>query len=256
MFPAAPGRAHEFWIAPLSYQVPSGEAIVADLRVGEFFRGPAYSYFPPNFTRFEVAMGDMTYPVAGRMGDRPALTMAVPGDGLAILVHETTDRTLTWDAWNKFESFVRHKGFSGVLEKHKARGLPNTGFTESYRRYAKALVVVGDGGGSDRRMGLETEIVAGANPYRDDLSDGFPVQVFYQGVPRAGALLTIFEKSPDGAVETRTMQLDAKGRARVAVRSGSSYLLDAVVLQSTGNDDATAGPVWHSLWAALTFAVP
>ena len=46
---------------------------------------------------------------------------------------------------------------------------------------------------------------------------------------------------------------DAKGEAVIPVRPGHRYLLDAVVLREAPDGD---GPVWESLWAAMTFAVP
>lgn len=248
--------AHEFWIDPQAYQVAPGEQIVAGLRVGQNFQGSSYSYFPSNFTRFDIVTGQDVTPVTGRMGDIPALNMAAPGNGLAVIVHETTDNRLTYSNWQTFVDFVTHKAFPGVLETHQARGLPETGFAETYRRYAKALIAVGDGAGSDRRLGLETEIVAGANPYTDDMTAGMPVQVFYQDAPHADAQLEVFDRAPGGAVNVLALTLDAQGRAVVPVAPGHVYLLDAVVLRSTGNDDPTKGPVWHSLWAALTFALP
>ena len=65
------------------------------------------------------------------------------------------------------------------LARHAARGLPELAFREAYTRYAKSLVAVGAGKGSDARVGLKIEVVAGANPYTDDLSGAMPVQVFY-----------------------------------------------------------------------------
>jgi uncharacterized GH25 family protein len=42
-------NAHEFWISPEAYRAAVGDAVLADLRVGEDFRGSAQSYVPRNF---------------------------------------------------------------------------------------------------------------------------------------------------------------------------------------------------------------
>ena len=126
---------------------------------------------------------------------------------------------------------------------------------ERYSRYGKALIAVGDGAGADREAGLETEIVALANPYTDDLSDGLPVRVLYQGAPRADAQVELFAKSPEGEVEITLLRTDAEGVALLPVTPGQVYLADAVVvrpLEPVAEDD----PVWESLWASLTFKVP
>ena len=251
-------QAHEFWISPQTYAVPPGGSITADFRVGENLSGSSYAYLDMRSTRLAFQTPRGAERIAARTGDRPALSaVAAPvQDGLVVIVHETTDSTLTYREWEKFVNFVEHKDFAGALERHAARGLPETGFEETYRRFAKALVKVGSGAGSDAPTGMETEIVALANPYTDDLSAGLPVRVLYQGAPRADAQVELFEKDAEGAVTVTRLRTDGDGVARLPVQPGREYLADAVVLRETGNDDPEAGPVWHSLWAALTFAIP
>lgn len=255
-FGAVAAHAHEFWISPEKYQVPEGAAIRAELRVGQFFKGPGYAYLPGSTERFELRQNGSVYPAGTRLGDRPALDGSVPGDGLVIVVHETSDSILTYTKWETFTGFVEHKAFDGALEAHTTRGLPETGFRESYRRFAKSLIGVGSAKGQDQDVGLETEIVARANPYTDDMSQGMPVQILYQGQPRPGAQLEVFDKTADGEVTVTRLRADAEGGVTVPVAPGHEYLLDAVVLRDTGNDDPEAGPVWRSLWASLTFRVP
>ena len=247
--------AHEFWIEPQSYQVPSGGDLVASLRVGESFGGVPQSYLPRNFDRFDMQCDGTMSEVPGRAGDRPAMTVAAPSDGLCVIIHQTRDYRLTYREWQKFVNFVEHKDFEGALEDHAARGLPETGFAELYSRYAKSLIAVGDGAGSDSEVGLLTEIVAEANPYTDDLSDGFPIRVLYNGEPRADAQVELFAKPPEGEVEVTLHRTDAEGRVILPVSPGVAYLADAVVLRPL-TPEADKGPVWESLWASLTFAVP
>lgn len=254
---AASAAGHEFWIDVQRYQIDAGDAIVADLRVGETFEGTAMSYLPQGFRRFEIVEAGTAVSVEGRMGDRPALSQAVPQSGLAVIVHETTNSFLTWQDFARFEGFVTHKDAAWAVAAHAARGLPDTGFREAYSRHAKALVAVGDGAGADREVGLETEIVALANPYVEDVSGGMPVRLLYRGAPRADAQVEIFEKAPDGAVAVSTVRTDGAGVARVPVRPGHVYMLDAVVIREPEGDLASRPDIaWESLWANLTFAVP
>ena len=104
--------------------------------------------------------------------------------------------------------------------------------------------------------GLETEIVALNNPYTDPASEGMRVKVLYQGSVRADAQVEVFEKASDGTVDVALYRTDAEGLAVLPLKPGHEYLVDAVVLRDTGNNDPAAGAVWHSLWASLTFAVP
>lgn len=255
MVAALPARAHEFWISPVLYMIPPGDQLRADLRVGEAFKGSASSFVPQRFARFDLVMGDRVTEVPGRLGDRPALAMTPPQEGLAIAVHQTADLSLTYSDWAKFENFVAHKDFAGVLEAHRARGLPETGFSELYSRYAKSLIAVGAGAGADRKVGLLTEIVALANPYTDDLSGGLAVQVLYQDAARADVQVELFDRAPDGTVAVTLHRTDAEGVARIPVTPGHSYLVDAVVLREA-DPETQRGAVWESLWASLTFMVP
>jgi len=251
-----PVLGHEFWISPLNFQIGAGESIIADLRVGQKFGGSAFAFIPPKFARFDLVNGDRALPVEGRIGDRPALNMIAPGDGLWVIAHETTDSVLTYSDWSLFTGFVTHKDLPEVLETHAQRGLPQTGFRESYRRFAKALVAVGTGAGGDREVGFLTEIIAEKNPYVDDISSGIPVRVLYEGVLRVDAQVEVFEKSADGGVTIFTYRTDVGGRVTIPVKPGHQYLVDAVkMLRQNPNDPATE-PVWRSLWASLTFAVP
>ena len=249
-------RGHEFWIDPIDFTVAPGAEIAADIRVGEVYEGVAYSYIPANFRRFEIAEGDALRPVEARIGDRPALAQAA-GDGLQVIVHVTKDYRLDYADFAKFEAFVRHKDAEWTLAAHAARNLPDQGFGEAYSRHAKSLVAAGDGAGADRAFGLETEIVAEANPYTDDLSGGMPVRLLYRGAPRTEAQIEVFEKDADGAVAVTTVRTGADGRAVVPVQPGRRYMLDAVVLREPAPAlAAELGVVWESLWANLTFEVP
>ena len=250
-----PAQAHEFWISPEKYMIDPAGQLVAHIRVGQQFSGSSYSYLRNGFVRFDIVAEDEVLPVEGRMGDRPALSMTAPGDGLAVIVHQTTDYFLTYSEAEKFRSFVTDKGYPQLIEEHADRGLPETGFRERYSRYAKSLIAVGSGDGADEAVGMTTEIVALANPYTDDLSNGFPVSVLYRGEPRRNAQVDLFEKDPDGGVTLTKYRTDGDGTAVLPVRSGYEYLVDAGLLRALEPEDERS-PVWESLWASLTFQVP
>ena len=111
--------------------------------------------------------------------------------------------------------------------------------------------------GSDRRVGLETELVALTNPYTDDLSDGMRVQLYYRENVRANEQVEVFEKDPRSGVVVTTYRTNDQGIARFPVKPGYRYMVDAVVLRVPSQSlQADTGTVWETLWANLTFAVP
>ena len=247
--------AHEFWFMAEDFTLDGGTQVRAHIRNGSHMVGVDLPYLPDNLPRFEVVLGDTVTPITARLGDSPAVNVAVAGTGLAVLVAQTTDLTVTYDEFAVFQTFTQHKAMPQIAEEHKARGLPDAGFSETFKRYAKGLVAIGDGAGADRALGMRIEIVARANPYTDDLSQGMPLQVLLDGKPRVGAQLLMLATAADGTVSETPYVTDAEGMAVVAAVSGSTYLADSVDIYALENDPAT-GPVWHSDWASLTYAVP
>lgn len=249
-------RAHEVWIEPERFQVEAGAPTSVNVKNGERFIGQALVYLPSDFKRFEQRLGPAAKPIDGRMGDTPTARVTFAKPGLHTLLYRSTASTLSYERWEKFARFVKHKAFKDVSVRHEARGLPRTGFKEVYTRFAKALVAVGHGRGNDQRIGLETEIVAMANPFRT-AGGSLPVQVLYRGKPRTGAQVEIFRKTPEGTVKIETVKTDARGIARVPIEGGAIYLIDAVVLREPSAAVAKeTGAVWETLWASLTFEVP
>ncbi len=250
-------NAHEFWISPEKHQIATSDEIVAALRVGQDFAGNSQAYLPQGFKRFDYAFGGMISPVDGRLGDRPALRMDAPGDGLVVLIHATNGLILTWDEFARFEAFVEHKDAMWALEAHKARGLSEEGVREVYSRYAKSLIGVGSSRGSDVVSGMITEIVALENPYTDDMSNGIDVRLLYQGEPRRNEQIEVYEQPDGGDVTVFTVRTNGDGVATVPVKAGARYMLDAVVLREPSAQLVSQrSVVWESLWANLTFGVP
>lgn len=251
---AGNATAHEFWIEAEDYQVPSQGQIVANLKNGQNFEGTTLSYFTRSFTRFDIVQGATGVAVEGRMGDRPALNMQAPFDGLQVVAYETTPAFVTYREWEKFVKFADHKDFPNIAERHAANGFPDVPFKERYTRHAKALIAVGDGSGADRAVGMKTEFVALTNPYDPGFDGTMQVQVLLNGEPRAGAQVEVFDRPAQGVVVVTLHRTNAAGVANIRVAPGHSYLFDAVVLEPivASDDDA----VWETFWAALTFGVP
>jgi Domain of unknown function (DUF4198) len=254
---ASPVQAHELWLEPVDYTVAAEGVIEAHIVNGQEFGGSTFAYIPKTFARFTMRLGDAEVPVPGRIGDVPALRMQPLGEGLHVAAFQSAGDVVGYKTYKDFARFAAHKDFPDARAEHLARALPETDFKEYYRRFAKTLVAVGQGAGSDRFLGMETEIVALANPYTDDVTAGMPVQVYYRTKPRADVQVELFQKAADGAVTITLHRTDAEGIATLPVLPGHSYLVDAVVLRSPSIAVADGtGAAWETLWADLTFAVP
>ena len=111
-------------------------------------------------------------------------------------------------------------------------------------------VLIHDVAAQERPYGL-SERVANTS-LLVDLSQGLPIQLWYQGRPLTETQITVFDRAPDGQVRVDRYFSDHSGKAVVPTTPGHSYLLDAVVLHPAPQDSEA---VWDTLWASLTFFV-
>ena len=254
---ATPAFAHELWLEPTDFQISTEAKLEARIVNGQEFKGSELSYIPQRVALYMIFSGERALPVQMRAGDRPGLLADSLGDGLHIVAYQTTISTITYDDWEDFSGFVAHKDLAIDQDAHVARLGSDTGFTEAYYRFSKTLIGVGSAQGEDRRTGLETEIVALENPYTDDMTDGFTVQLFYRNEMRGNEQIEVFDRAPDGTVSVSTVRTDPEGIADIVVLPGHDYMLDAVVLrQPSERVAASTGAFWETLWANLTFSIP
>ena len=254
---AGPALGHEFWLQPTAYRVAADGRLTGNIVNGQNFDGVTLPYVPQRFVHFKDFTGDKSIDVPGRAGDTPALDMPALAEGLNVLAYHARYSTVDYENWEKFAKFAEHKDFGDLLARHQERGLPMEKFKELYARFSKTLIGVGNSEGADRRFGMETEIVALTNPYTDDLSEGMQLQLYYQADVRADSQIEIFEKAPDETVTIFLVRTDAQGIATIPVKSGFSYMADAVVLREPSEEKAEAsGAVYETLWANLTFQAP
>ena len=252
------GNSHEFWIEPLTFVVKADDPIKGHIRIGEMMKGDEFGFVPQEFTRFEFDGPKGLHPVKGRLGDFPALSLPPQGNGLVAVVHFPTDELVTYSSWEEFKSFIADKDLTGTLETHQKQNWPQQGFREVYSRYAKTLIASGTGKGTDRNFRLETEIVALANPYDNDLKGSLPVQVLYRGRPRKNIQIQVFSRrGPGSAVAKTRLRTDSKGVAKILVLPQTDYLINAVTMRRPNFEKKLDRDVyWESLWASLTFRIP
>ena len=257
---AAPALAHEFWIEAEDYTPEAGEPVALDLHVGQGFRGNAQSYNPARERRTALFGPEGEAPIASRIGDRPAVVQVVPGAGLLIAVHETTDSPLTYRDPAIFEQFVRDEGLDGTLERHAGRGLPPSGFTEMFSRSVKALVALDGEGGADRALGLPVEIVVEGDPYAEPMPEAVALLALVDGEPVGNALVNVFTK-PESGLEPgdeaglTKLRTDAEGRVTLPLEPGLRYLANVVDMREASAEmEADTGAVWESRWGSTTFS--
>ena len=255
---AAPAFAHEVWLEPQTYQVSAGQDVDIRIRNGQRLSGISLPWFQRNIGAVAVLENGTPRPITGRLGDDPAIRLAQPAPGLAVVGYRSAGDTITYTEAAKFAAFAEEKDLGDLAQAHAARGLPEAGFQERYWRYAKTYVAVAPMGDVtpdfDAGFGYETEFFLRTNPYQDAAAvPVIDVALRYRDQPRTQAQIEVFAKAPDGTVTVDRLRTDAQGHAQLSAQRGYMYLLDAVVMRPLPGDE---GPVWESLWASATFLVP
>ncbi len=227
---SAPVDAHEAWIQPTEFRVTPGDFVNAHIRVGKLFRGNSQVYNKDKTKLLEISTGDDRESIKGRLGDLPAIHYKTRQSGLHTLTYQSTGSRIIYETWEKFEKFAKKEGVDWILQEHRNRNYPESGFQENFYRYAKSLFIVGTLDGVDTAIGLPLELVALNNPYTNP-SAGVEVQLLLAGSPYPGQQVSVFHREKGKATQRQNFRTDAQGKAVIPIEPGHQYLLNAVHME-------------------------
>ncbi len=248
----SPVLSHEYWIEPEDFTPPPGEETRAHLKVGSDLVGQSLTFIPLFAPEYRVIDARGAWEPSAMAGDRPALRFVPRTPGLNILALRSSRNSVNFTEWEVFETYLKTEGMAPLIERHRERGLPRTGFLEAYSRFAKALLGVGDSPeGQDRAVGFLVELVALDNPYALQAGETLRVQLLYQGRPLADTQVSVFARGEE--LQVMRLRTDDGGEVGFKVQPGTLYLLNAIkMIEVSGQGNL----VWESFWASLTFETP
>lgn len=244
--------AHEFWLEPPMGPTSAGDTLGVEAKVGENLSGNVQVYNTNLFSAFAIKAGDQIRKIDGVLGDRPAASVEDVADGLNIMVFASTARKINYETLEKFQSFAARHDQRFAIDAHRTRALPETDFAESYFRFAKALIKVGDGAGEDVLAGLPFELVMLNNPYTTD--GPMQVRLFLNKEPVPNFQIDVFNRADPGVPSTlEFIRTDANGIAFVPRKPGLTLLSAVRIEEPSSKIAAQLDTVWQSLWASLTY---
>lgn len=243
---ATASYGHDFWIEPSTFRPKVGETLTASLRVGQDFVGDPVPRSVQLIETFTVREAGAQRAVNGFENEDPAGRLRLDHPGVAIIGYRSKASPLELPA-AKFEEYLRAEGLESISAARAARGRSQQPGRERFYRFAKALVVAGDGdaAGFDHPLGYRYELIPETNPIA---AHPLVVRALFEGKPLAGALvIAIPQQNPAQRLAART---DRNGRVRFDLPGSGVWLVKSVQMVPA---PPSSNADWESLWASLTF---
>ena len=241
-------HAHELWLEPVNFKFNNKEVSKIHINIGQNFIGSPFGYYDPSKKSLYLENKNQLINLPQRDGNFPAIQTQILDKGFHILNYETNYEFLKYESIEKFEDFLKEQNFESTLDKFDKNKLP----TESYRRFAKALMTDGNKGFFIQKPKLDFEIIALTSPY--SLKDGlFEFQLFEKGNPLENWQITIFSRDEENSYK-EIVKTNPNGVGKIRIFENRTYLLSAVKLDKANYIDRLKHKSdWLSLWASLVF---
>lgn len=248
--------AHEFWIEPVATRVAVGEPLEARTYIGNAFEGEELANYPSMQVMFDITLGDQTRALGGAAEQIPAVSTPALGEGLHVLRYQSRDFQLTYETYADFLAFLKEADRMDLAEAQGSGSAPQDGIREVYFRYAKSLIAVGDGAGSDRWMGMPWELVALTNPYTAARRAAMKFELRFNAELQADAAVHVFVRAGDGTISQLRLRSDSRGIVTVPSDIGGTYMVNAIkVMPASKRMEYLLGATWQSLWASATYVI-
>jgi MYXO-CTERM domain-containing protein len=149
----------------------------------------------------------------------------------------------------KFEEYLSHEGMTAALEERTRAGESDQSGRETYTRYLKAHVRVGDARDDvhARIVGHALELVLLDDPVS---GDELRIRALLDGSPLAGAQIGVYVENKGIAQHSALTAAD--GTVAFPRRAGTWLVRTVHMQRCKGCERAD----WQSRWAAYSFAVP
>jgi len=254
-----PARAHQFWLAPSSYDGLRGRIVEVGALAGTGFRGERLPWSPAHCVRLVAKSAkwiDLTR--AASTGDLVWARFVPSDDGGAMLAFESGFTPIELPS-ARFDGYLEEEGLAAPLAARRRGPAAGTTGRERYRRCAKTWLPGRDPARAAKPLGLPLEIVPAALPGADAQ---LPLLVLWGGRPLGGALVKAWRaplggngQPADGAARDSIGiawkgHTDSRGRVTVPVSLPGEWMV-SVVQMVPCRDSREAD--WESTWASLTF---
>ena len=253
---ASLAAAHDHWIAPSSFRPEPGARVDLALSIGHADAPELQVRDPRRIVRFESFCGaGEPVKILGLDGKTPAGLLRPKEAGTYLIAYQSDHAFVELEP-AKYAEYLKLEGLDDVAAERAKRGELALHGRDSYARYDKCLLTVGDAdapnAGFERVLGLPLELVLAIDPRA--LEPGAPLgaRLLFEGRPIANRQLKLIAlDAPHTITLTRT---DVDGHARLTPPAPGRYALFAVHQRRTAPEQNLPGD-WQGFFASFSFEV-
>ncbi len=254
-----PAYAHDFWLAPESYQAVAGEAVEVSIKIGhpkDRLNWPAEPHRIVSFRAFSAdGVSDHQAAITDGASSK-SIPMTFSKTGTQLLTIETTQAFSELGS-EKFNAYLEEEGLTPIKVDRVLRRTTDTAGTELYSRRGKSIIQVGELEETDpdfltRPVGMTLEVVPLKNPARISEGGEMKSQIFYRGKPQAGVTVGLVDLEGARGV-TQKFVSDENGYVSFARPETGAWMQHAVwsaPLKASERADYT------TIFSSLSFYVP
>lgn len=251
------GSAHDLWMVAGKYRLAPRETTRVFINSGDAFPESLTLLGAHRVTSLVLHTPSARTSVSELRVDGKSLTFEVQAEeqGSHVIALGTRARRARLKAAD-FEDYLEENGLAAIQALREELGEQEEAAVESYAKWAKAIVDVGDLAPAEAEpawsqpVGHMLEIVPERNPNRLSPGDELFVRVLYEGEPLPNAsVMGGIAGGPPGQIKTTT---DASGVASVTVPYPGRWYLRSIHMIRASDDPQVQ---WESFWCTLTFEI-
>jgi len=244
--------AHDFWLYPASHQLPSPGEVSITIQLGQPNDVADLERRPEHITRFEAHGATGVVAVTGVPGKSPAGYLTLPAEGIYSVIYQSGHSVVELEP-REFDMYLADEGLADIIADRDKRGEAQRPGRDSFARYAKALVRVGNAtDGFDRRIGMPAELVATVDPFVGGVDGLLEFQLWYLDKPRAGARVELFKIEANNITKVVKVTSDREGRIKIPTPGLGRWMVTATLMRRAS---LPLEGDWESSWASLSFEV-
>lgn len=250
---AAVAESHEFWLQPQKFKYRVGEELFLHFMVGDHFEGEVWDLQKHKIEKLEIhhlaQFSDLRTAVTPTQKEKLKHKLTEAGTHLVVL---QSDASFMESDAQKFNDYLKEDGLENVVALRKKTGTENASAKESYTRFAKLLVQVGDTPDDTfkKKVGLRIEIIPQQNPYALKTGDYLQCLVLFDGMPAKNQLTKVWNKVGNTAI-LQNMYTENDGMVKFPISSKGPWMISAVTMIPSQK----AGADWQSFWGSLLFGI-